>query len=81
MNAVRKWDSVRKKVIEANCDIVCFQETKKDNLDNGFLRKVLPVAFDSFVSVPSVGASGGLLVAWKSHLFDGSLNFSNGFAL
>ena len=49
--------------MEANCDIICFQETKKDNFDQGFLRKVLPASFDAYVFAPSVGASGGLLVA------------------
>ena len=81
MNAARKWDSIRSKVTEVNCDIVCFQKTKKDNFDLSFLRKVLPANFDTFVFVPSVGASGGLMVAWKSDLFDGSQKFSNGFAL
>lgn len=67
--------------MEANCDIICFQETKKDNFDQGILRKVLPASFDAYVFAPSVGASGGLLVAWKSNLFYGSLKFSTGFAL
>lgn len=61
MNAVRKWDSIRN--MEANYDIICFQETKKENFDQGFLRKVLPPSFDAFVFAPSMGASGGLLVA------------------
>jgi len=60
----QKMDSVRNKMLEANCDVVCFQETKKENFDNAFIRKVLPPAFDDFLFVPAVGASGGLLVAW-----------------
>ena len=57
-NASRKWDSIRNKVLESNCDIVCFQETKKDSFDVSFIRKLLPVAFDDFLFVPSVGALG-----------------------
>jgi hypothetical protein len=68
-------------VIEACCDVVCFQETKKDSFDQSFLKKVLPPSFDDCLFVPSVGASRGLLVAWKSHLFSGSLKLSSGFSL
>jgi len=39
------------------------------------------VDFDSFEFLPSVGASGGILVAWKSTAFWGNLIFSNRFAL
>lgn len=81
LNATRKWDSVRNKVVEASCEVVCFQETKKDYFDSDFIRKILPVSFDSFLFVPSEGASGGLLVAWKSSLFEGTLKFSNTFAM
>jgi len=81
LNAARKWDSVKNKVLNSNCDIVCFQETKKDDFDQAFLRNILPPAFDERLFVPSVGASGGLLVAWKSIFFAGSLRFSCGYAL
>lgn len=81
INATRKWDSIKNKVTEANCDVVCFQETKKDSFDQAFIRKVLPTNFDAFLFVPSVGASGGLLVAWKSAFFDGLLKFANGSSL
>lgn len=81
MNAVRKWDSIRNKIVEANCDIICYQETKKENIDQRYLRKVLLASFDAFVFPPSVGASGGLLVAWRSNLSDGSLKLSTSYAL
>jgi len=63
LNAVRKWDSIKNKVLNTNCDIICFQETKKETMDQAFVRKILPPTFDDFLFVPSVGASGGLLVA------------------
>ena len=81
LNAARKWDSVRNKVTDANCEIACFHETKKVSFQPAFIRKILLVSFDNFLFVPSKGASRGLLVAWKSALFGGILKFSNRFAL
>ena len=81
LNAVRKWDSIKNKVLNTNCDIICFQETKKETMDQAFVRKILPPTFDDFLFVPSVGASGGLLVAWKSTLFIASIKLTCGFAL
>lgn len=63
LNTVRKWDSVKNKVLQANCDVVCFQETKKELFDSTFIKNVLPPAFDDFLFVPSIGASWGILVA------------------
>lgn len=80
INAVRKWNSVKNKVTEANYDVVCFQETKKELIDSEFLKKVLPPSFDDFLFVPSVGAFGGLLMAWKTTILIGSLKFNSGFA-
>lgn len=81
LNAVKKWDSVKNKIVQANCDIICLQKTKKESFDQAFLRKILPPCFDEFLSAPSVGASRGLLIAWKSQLFFGSLKFINGFSI
>lgn len=69
VNASRKWDSIRNKVIEANCDIVCFQEKKRILIR--FSTGEFCLNFDAFLFVPSVGATGGLMVAWKSSRFDG----------
>jgi len=37
--------------------------------------------FDCFEFLPSIGASGGILIAWKDSLFRGNLLFTNDFAL
>jgi hypothetical protein len=81
INAQWKWSAIRDKIIEAPCDVVCLHETKKDSFDLAFLKNVCPSHFDSFECLPSVGASGGILVVWKSSLFKGELIFSNEFAL
>lgn len=81
LNASRKWDSVKNKVLCANCGIICFQETKKESFDQTFIKKILLPNFDEFIYVPSVGASGGLLVAWKSQLFSRTIKIISGFSV
>jgi len=44
-------------------------------------KKNCPVGFDSFEFLSSIGASGGILTAWKSHVFQGHLVFSNDFGI
>jgi len=46
-----------------------------------YIRKFCPTNFDAFCFLPSVGASGGILVAWKSSVFTGFEIFQNKFAL
>ena len=81
INSQSKWDALRDKITESECDVICFQETKKEAFDLQFIRKFCPSAFDSFEFLPSVGASGGMLVAWKGSLFTGIKIFSNAYAI
>lgn len=81
INASWKWDAIKNKVIQSGCDVVCLQETKKEVFDQSFLRNICPAGFDSFGFLPSVGASGGILVVWKSAIFSGSSLFSNSFSI
>jgi len=81
LNSEKKWDAIRDKIVESGCDIVCLQETKRETFDLQFLRKFCPKSFDAFEFLPSVGASGGVITIWKSHLFDGSLIFSNDYGI
>lgn len=76
-----KWNAIRDKIIEAACDVLCLQETKRDSFDLSYLIFFCPAKFDCFECLPSVGASGGILIAWKSSLFRGDLIFTNDFAL
>ena len=81
MNSDKKWNSVRDKVVESGSEIICLQETKKESFDSGFIKNICPLDFDSFECLPSVGASGGILVVWKSSAFTGHMVFSNNFAI
>ena len=80
INASKKWDALKDKVLEVGCHIVCLQETKREAFDSLFVRKFLPPNFDGLVFVPSVGASGGILTAWKTSFLQGTLIFSNDMA-
>lgn len=81
VNSEKKWNSIRDEVTESRSDIICLQETKKEVIDQTFIRNICPQGFDSFVYKPSVGASGGILVAWKGASFSGVEVFQNEFAI
>lgn len=72
-NAQGKWDALWDKIEESACSIICLQETKREHFDAAFLQKFAPRHFDQFDFVPSVGASGGLLVAWNSSILIGQV--------
>ncbi|KAG2620940.1 hypothetical protein PVAP13_3NG233526 [Panicum virgatum] len=81
INSDKKYVSIRDKIIESNCDIVCLQETKKENFDLQFIKNFCPRQVDSFEFLPSVGAFGGIITIWKSYPFYGHLAFSNDFSI
>jgi exonuclease III len=81
INSSWKWDLVRNSIADSQCDIVCLQETKKEVIDVPFHRKVSRAFFDSHVFLPSVGASGGILIAWKESLFYALKSEKNSFSL
>ena len=81
INSDKKWNAIRDKVVESNCDIICLQETKREHCDLKFIKQFCPVSFDKFEFLPSMGASGGIITIWKSKLFEGNLAFSNPFSL
>lgn len=53
--------------------MLCLQETKREHFDMSFIQKFAPRCFDSFDYIPSVGASGGILVIWNSAVFSGQV--------
>ena len=58
INSMSKWDSIRDKIVENGCDIVCLQETNKENFDLHYIKNFCPPAFDAFEFLPSVGPQG-----------------------
>jgi mannosylglycoprotein endo-beta-mannosidase len=65
----------------SGCVLICLQETKKDKFDLKFIKSCCTPCFDEFVYVPSAGASGGLIIIWKSSIFSGIVMHSEAYAL
>jgi len=69
LNSAARQDLMRVLVDSAKIDVVCLQETKMTSINRQVVLSMLGSDFDNnFVSLPSVGASGGILIAWRSRL-------------
>jgi hypothetical protein len=53
----------------------------KEMLDISYIKKFCPSTFDNFEFVPSVGASGGTAIIWKSIRFLGHASFQNSYPM
>lgn len=80
INSANKWNAICDRIIKSNCELACFQETKRASFDLAFIRQFSPPSFDRFEFLPSVAASGGSLIIWKSSLITGELVFQNTYA-
>ena len=81
INDPNKWLALKNKIVECNADIICIQETKRELFDARYLKNFYPRRINQFEFLPSVGASGGLLIAWNGSLFAGENLFHNDFSL
>ncbi|XP_078156078.1 uncharacterized protein LOC144551855 [Carex rostrata] len=52
-----------------NPDLVCFQETKIDDMNYNIVREVCGRKFDKYKSLDATGTRGGILIAWSSRKF------------
>lgn len=68
INDQEKWNSIRNKIEESSCSIVRLQETKREIFELSYIRQFAPRRFNNFDYVPSLGASGGILVLWNGSL-------------
>jgi hypothetical protein len=69
LNSAARQHSVRELVDSSKTNVVCFQETKMLVIPRRLMLSMLDSDFDTnFISLPSVGASGGILVAWRQGL-------------
>ena len=81
INDPKKWTTVNNKIEESQCAILCLQETKRETFGVAYIRNFCPTRFNKFEYLPSIGASGGLLVVWNGALFSGKQNFQNRFSM
>lgn len=66
LNSIARQNTVRSLIDSMRVDVVCIQETKMVNCYRRDVLSMLGSNFDNnFVVLPSDGASGGILVAWR----------------
>jgi exonuclease III len=68
LNSSIRQDVVRDLVDSFHVDVVCCQETKMQQITRRDILSILGVEFSDFVFLPSMGTSGGILVAWKRNV-------------
>ena len=67
--SVPRQNAVRAIVNSYKIDVVCLQETKKPVIPRQIVLSMLGSDFDNnYIFLPSVGASGGILIAWRGCL-------------
>jgi exonuclease III len=77
INSEKKWLALASKIDECGYAIICIQETKREDFYIQFIRNFAPKKFNKFEFLPSIGASGGIIIFWNGSLFQGSLEFQN----
>lgn len=65
LNSRSRQDAVRTLIDSARVDVVCLQETKMPSISQRDVLSMLGADFNQFIVLPSVGASGGILVTWR----------------
>jgi len=65
-----KWAAIRKLNLKHKVDLVCIQETKKENFNKLICQAIWGDSNVSWDSVPSVHTSGGLLCMWNNSVFE-----------
>jgi len=68
LNSQARQDEVHTLVNSSRVDVVCLQETKMAAVSRGTLLSMLGSDFSYFIELPSIGASGGILIAWRHGL-------------
>jgi exonuclease III len=68
LNSTARQDSVRSLVVSSRADIVCIQETKMTAISQRIKLSTLGSDFTGYITLPSIGANGGIFVAWRRHI-------------
>ena len=69
LNDLNKCDKVKKILKDFNIDIALFQESKIENPNFRFFRRLGGFYIRHWVSLPAIGTSGGLLIGWRDNSF------------
>lgn len=68
LNSATRQDSVQVIVNSDAVDIVCLQETKMEIVSRRLILSMLGYFDNNVVFLPSAGASGGILITWRTKL-------------
>jgi exonuclease III len=68
LNGAVRQDAVRKLVCSSRVDVVCLQEMKMDDFSCYTMLRLFGPDFGNYRFLPSVGASGGVLIAWHDRV-------------
>ena len=81
VNSQERWDDIRQRSNESNCNIICLQETKREHFDLAYIKNFCHRKFNKFAYSPSMGNSGGIITIWNGSQFDGSIISQSGFQI
>jgi len=70
INDLRKRDVLKRFLRDWKCDLICFQETKLEDILLSVIRSLWGQHFVGFVFLKAAGASGGILVMWDKNTFN-----------
>lgn len=73
LNNAVKCSLVKESVVSSNALVVCFQESKLEVVDRVTVFELCGPDFDRFEFLPALQTRGGIIVAWKGDLFQGTL--------
>ncbi|KAH1229386.1 hypothetical protein GmHk_10G029144 [Glycine max] len=65
-----KWTAVRRLIVKHKVDLVCLQETKRENFNKSICQAIWGDSTGHWDYVPSVQAAGGLLCMWNNSTFE-----------
>ncbi|KAK9902279.1 hypothetical protein M0R45_001786 [Rubus argutus] len=57
---------LKEKLVSSKADIVILQETKKEVIQRKLIGSIWGIRSSDWVSIPSNGRSGGILIMWKT---------------
>lgn len=81
LNSKARQDTIRTLVNSSRVNVVCIQETKMAVVSCSTILSILGSDFTHFVELPSVGTSGGILVAWGNELGQASATRVNNYCV
>ena len=81
LNSRARQDTVRTLITSCQAEIVCLQETKMSGIPRGCILSLLGSDFPYWLELPSAGASGGILVAWRHRLGPASATRVDNFSI